>query len=455
MNDEIPPPDELLKGKVKIIPFPKKFNGSGRNTSPCAAPPKPTGDEEEIARLSLLPKLAYERERDAAAKRLRIRPSVLDKLVAKKLSASREQKERSELFEPAPWHMPVIGTELLSAISDDIRRYVVTEQVAADAIALWIIHTYLLSSYGISPRLAITSPEKQCGKTTLLDVLSHLVLRPLSAANLSSAVVFRVAEAKRPTFLIDEADTFLDQKEELRGVLNAGHRKGGAVWRLVGDDHEPRCFEIFSACAIACIGKLTATLADRSIPISLRRRRPNETVEAFRFDRTERLRELASKAARWALDNVDTIRLAEPHVPPTLFNRAADNWRPLLTIAEIAGGEWSERARNAAEALMKVSGVDAQSSGVTLLSDIRAIFSRRSADRISSSDLVRELTEMDERPWPEWKHGKAITPTGVGRLLRPFRIVSGTIRTEAGTPKGYYLSQFEDAFDRYLLEEKP
>ena len=136
---------------------------------------------------------------------------------------------------------------------------------AADTVALWAVHTYLLDCFGISPRLAITSPEKGCGKTTALDVVSRLVLRPLPTANASAAAIFRVVELHRPTLLIDEADTFLPENEELRGILNSGHRQGGSVIRTVGEEFEPRSFSTYSACAIALIGRLPATLADRSV----------------------------------------------------------------------------------------------------------------------------------------------------------------------------------------------
>ena len=147
--------------------------------------------------------------------------------------------------------------------------------------ALWVVHTYLLDCFGISPRLAITSPEKGCGKTTPLDVLSQLVWRPLPTANASAAAIFRVVELQRPTLLIDEADTFLPENEELRGILNSGHRQGGSVIRTVGEEFEPRSFSTYSACAIALIGRLPATLADRSVPIELRRRRTTNQSSRF------------------------------------------------------------------------------------------------------------------------------------------------------------------------------
>ena len=139
--------------------------------------------------------------------------------------------------------------------------------------------------------------------------------------------------------MIDEADSFLRDNEELRGVLNSGHRKGGAVLRNVGDDHEPRSFSTYGACAIALIGQLPATLTDRSVPITLTRRKRDEAITPFRLDRVEHLVVLARKLARWTADNAVAIAATEPEMPAGIYNRAADNWRPLLAIATVAGGK--------------------------------------------------------------------------------------------------------------------
>jgi hypothetical protein len=320
---------------------------------------------------------------------------------------------------------------------------------AAETTALWVVHTYLLDCFGVSPRLAITSPERGCGKTTLVDILSHLVIRPLPVANATASAVFRVVEIQRPTLLIDEADTFLSESDELRGILNSGHRRGGAVIRAVGENLEPRSFSTYSACAIALIGNLPATLADRSVAIELRRRRVDEIVEPFRFDRTEPLDQLASQVARWARDNAAPIRGAEPMIPAGVLNRTADNWRPLLAISDIAGGDWPTRSRHAVQSFV-ATGEDDHSTGVALLADIRAIFRQRDVDRLRSAELVDELVAIEGSPWAEWKAGKPITPNSLARILAPFKIKPGTIRTSDGTPKGYQFGQFEDAISRYL-----
>ena len=323
---------------------------------------------------------------------------------------------------------------------------------AAVTAALWVLHTYLLDCFGISPRLAITSPEKGCGKTTLLDVLSRLVMRPLATANATAAAIFRVVEMQQPTLLIDEADTFLSENEELRGILNSGHRQGGSVIRTVGEDFEPRAFSTYSACAIALIGKLPATL--RIARCRLTCDGAGRTKPLRRSDSTapDLLDQLARQAARWAMDNADHVRGADPNMPAGVFNRAADNWRPLLAIADAAGGEWPARARRAVQSVLAAAGDDDQSARVTLLADIRAIFAERRMDRLASAELVEALVAIEGRPWAEWKAGKPITANGLARLLAPFAIKPRRSAPAAGPQRATSSPQFEDAFARYLPE---
>jgi putative DNA primase/helicase len=210
--------------------------------------------DTEILRLASLSDLEYGRQQKAAAAKLGLQVNWLHKLVKARrtailseaagstLSDNNGQGRALNLPNPEPWHDAVNGAALLSDIVQEIERYMVMETGAAETVALWVIHTYALDAFGISPRLAITSPRPGCGKTTLLDLLHHLVLKPLLAANVTPAAVFRSVEVARPTLLIDEADTFLKDNQELRGVLDSGHRRGGNVVRIVGDDMEPREF---------------------------------------------------------------------------------------------------------------------------------------------------------------------------------------------------------------------
>lgn len=432
--------------------------------------PLPNGHDEpltgaaadaEILRLADLGSLDYARQNKESAAKLGITVSALDKIVREKKAAilaavsdtdlnTAGQGRALNLPNPEPWPDAVDGAELLSLIVREVERYMVLEAGAPETVALWAIHTHAVDAFGITPRLAITSPRPGCGKTTLLDILRRLVLKPMLAANVTAAAIYRLVEVARPTLLIDEADTFLSNNEELRGVLNSGHRRGGSVVRIVGDDMEPREFSTFSAAAIAMIGNLPGTLADRSVAIMLKRKRPDEQVENFRYDRTEALDRLARMCARWARDNAKLLKQADPAIPANLFNRAADNWRPLLAIADVAGGEWPERARAIAAATVDAD----QQKRVGLLADIREVFEAKRVERIKSADLVAALIAMEGHPWAEFgKTGKPLSTNGLARMLGSDHIMPKTVRFGTGsdeTAKGYERGQFEDAFARYL-----
>jgi hypothetical protein len=435
--------------------------------SPVKPEPRAAAEdgEAEIARLARLPTNTYERERRAAAERLGYRAPILDKLVeaargkADPASADNAgQGRRLSLRDVEPWPDPVDGGALLDEIAGTVRRYVVLDKAAADAAALWVVHTYALDAAYVSPRLAITSPEKRCGKTTLLTVLRALVTRALATANMTTATIFRVIEAARPTLLIDEADSFLGDADEMRGVINAGHCRATAiVLRTVEtrDGYEVREFALWGAVALAAIGRLPGTIEDRAIKVAMRRRRPDEAVERLRLDRLDGLTPLARRAARWTTDQLDTLRAADPDIPAELHDRAADNWRPLLAVADAGGGGWPERARRAAASLAREGADDAETARTMLLADVKAAFDAKASDRLASEEIIAHLTELEDRPWPEFRGGKAITKAQLAKLLKPLRISSGTIRLENGkTPKGYHRSAFEDAFARYLSPEK-
>ena len=164
---------------------------------------------------------------------------MLDKLInaERREGEDHRQGRALELSSPEPWPDPVDGNALLSEISALLTHYVVMSRAAADATSLWVLHTHLIEAADITPRLAIKSPEKRCGKTTLLMIISHLAARALTTSNISPAALFRTMESAKPTLLIDEADTFVAMSDELRGIINSGHTRATAfVVRTEGED---------------------------------------------------------------------------------------------------------------------------------------------------------------------------------------------------------------------------
>ena len=352
-----------------------------------------------------------------------------------------------------PWASTVIGADLLDEIESVVRRYVVLPAEAAVVTALWILHTHAIEAAQITPRLAIVSPTKRCGKSTMLKLLGALVRRPLAAANLTAAGLFRGIEAYEPTLLVDEADTFLEGREDLRGVLNAGHdRQSAMVLRCTGEDFEPHLFGVFAPVAIAAIGRLPDTLMDRSIVVEMRRKTGDETVERFRRAEREGLTSIPRQCARWTTDNMALLRAARPAIPTDVDDRAADNWESLLAIADTAGADWPERARAAA---LRLSGAraeadDSEDLAVQLLADVRAAFAERSEERLTSKALTAALSALEGRQWAEICRGRPITDRLVARLLGRFRVKPKSIRIGDATPKGYLRDDLADAFARYL-----
>jgi hypothetical protein len=431
---------------------------------PCKVEPqKTTASTDEPGatyhRLAALTPYEYDRVRAQEAEKLGIRVATLDSEVDKIRPASESTAVVGRpltLPSPEPWPDPVSGADLLNEIARAIHRYVVLPSEAIVASTLFAAYAHSFEAWSISPRLAITAPEMQCGKTTLLSVLEPLVPRPLKADNVTAAAVFRVVELARPTLMIDEADSFLKDNEELRGVLNSGHRSNGQVIRLVGDNYEARTFSTWCPTVIAAIGRIPSTLEDRSISISMRRALPEEKVSRFDDKERDKLLPLARKARRWADEHMEALRTADPRTPDALHGRAADNWRPLLAVADVAGGAWPDYARQACERLALSKSTEQDSFRVQLLADIRALFEDRRVERISSVEIVQGLCVIEGRPWQDWGRGKSITANQLARLLAPFGVKPKTMRIDKEQPsKGYERLDFDDPFNRYLPRITP
>ena len=419
-----------------------------------AAPPTPL--EIEVRRLAALPSLEYELERNKAAKGLGIRVTALDELVTERRPEGDDQGAQGRpLSFPKiePWPEPVNGAAMLHELRAVYGRYCALPPHAADTLALWTVHAHAIGAAPISPRLVLMSPQPRCGKTTTLCLVGLLTPRTLRNENATVAAIFRAVDKFNPTLLLDEFDSYGPENEELRGIVNSGHRSDGAVLRVVGDDHDPRQFRTFAATAIACIGNVTGTIEDRSIILRLRRRTPKEPIERLRGDRTPAdLADARRRAARWTADHMEGLHAADPTVPAELHDRAADNWRPLLAIADAAAGHWPETARGAALALSAGVESEAQLKTTLLLSDIRKVLG--ASPEIASAELVSRLIGLDESPWAKWARGFPITAAQVARQLSGFEIHSRQIRVEALGKKtqvrGYTREDFTDAFERYL-----
>jgi hypothetical protein len=307
-----------------------------------------------------------------------------------------------------------------------------------------------------TPRIAFLSPEPGSGKSRCLEVSELLVPRPVEAVNVTPAYLFRKVadEEGRPTILFDEIDTVFGPKakdnEEIRGLLNAGHRRGAIAGRCVVRGASVQTEEIPAYCAVALagLGGLPDTILSRSVVVRMRRRAPNELVEPFRrrINGPEGL-ELRDRLATWAELTVGPAVHSYPDIPPSICDRDADVWEPLLAVADAAGGDWPQRARVAAVALVTDSKRETPSLGVKLLADIKEVFG--SGDHIGTEALLSELHQLEESPWGDLR-GKPLDARGLARRLSPYDIKPTNVRHGSDVFKGYRREDLHDAWQRYL-----
>jgi len=358
---------------------------------------------------------------------------------------------------------PLDGGELLDDVRAFLCRFVAFPSAAAAvATTLWAAHAHLIQSSDNSPRLALLSPEPGSGKTRTLEVLDLLTPQAMHSLSASPAAIFRTLNVEQPTLLMDEVDAIFnrsrssdDGSEDLRALLNAGHRKGATIPRCVGPRHDVVKFPVYAAVALAGLGDLPDTLMSRSIIIRMRRRAPGETVEPFR----RRVHELAGtnlagRLAEWTSSVQYDVTDAWPQMPAGVEDRPADVWEPLLAIADAAGGHWPDTARSACVELCKVAESREASLGVRLLTDLRRVFS--TDDRVPTDALLKRLHDLDEAPWGDLR-GKSLDARGLARRLSVYGVRSHQFRDAGDKVRGYSIAGdgdgvggLYDPWQRYL-----
>jgi hypothetical protein len=350
------------------------------------------------------------------------------------------------------------GVAILNEVQAFVRRFVIMTDAQSVAVALWIVHTHCYEVAIWTPYLQVTSAEKRCAKSRLLEAVGYLVRQPWQTSSATAASLFREIERKRPTLLFDELDALFKGDKEMaqmvRAVLNAGAHRNGVVSRCVGKgtEIESKDFHVFCPKALAGIGNLPETVADRALPIRLRRKLPTETVERLREAIVSpQATPLYKRLTEWSAKQLQALRVSNPNLPEELNDRQQDGAECLLAIADAAGGSWPAKARAALVELYTGEAAEDRSVPTLLLSDVRDIFDDSDADQLPSDEIVRRLLEIQTSPWSEWNRGKPLNQHGLAKLLKPFGIHPQTIRLDDGrTPKGYKRDRFEDDWDRYL-----
>jgi Protein of unknown function (DUF3631) len=397
-----------------------------------------------------------------------------------------------------PHHNPVQLAELLTEVETVIKRHVILNEHAAAALAVWVLHTFTFEWRDTVAYVAIESPEKRCGKTTLLSVLAAMACKPLIASNITVGALFRAIDTCSPTLFIDEADTFLAGNSAMRGIINSGNTRRTAyvlrlaasklnrrnTWpalsyerpltpalspdggegelstdglkrrmtALVGDpnagpvpDRETglKRYSCWCPKVIAMIGEVPDTIGDRSIVVKMSRKLTTETCAPLAELDTE---EIKAKCVRFALDAAPFIAAAEKARVEGLNDRAADTFDPLYVIARLAGEGWEKKLQAAAIALAATDEVEKSGSG--LLLDIVDLFFDSGRDKIFTRDLVARLRDGGMKS-QSLKYS-SINEYQISKILRPYGIKPASVRIGAEVKNGYVGADFREALGRYV-----
>jgi len=360
------------------------------------------------------------------------------------------------------------GAAVLDAVSECLSRFVAYPSVhALTAHVLWCAHAWLIDAWDSTPRLAFLSPEPGSGKSRALEVTEHLVPKPVHAVNVSPAYLFRkVGEkpGKKPTILFDEIDTVFGPKakdnEDLRGLLNAGHRKGAVAGRCVVRGKEIFTEELpaYAAAALAGLNDLPDTLMSRSIVIRMRRRAANEQILPWRNRiNAPAVQQIGARLAAWTAEVEYLAETCYPQMPSGVTDRAADIWEPIIAVADLAGGEWPGRAREAACYFVAEAAQRPQSLGVQLLSDLRDVFAVRPGEFrefVPTAELLAALIALPESPWADLR-GKPLNDRSLAHRLAAYGIKPTQQRHDGKPVRGYRATDFTETWNRYLAPPPP
>ena len=360
-----------------------------------------------------------------------------------------------------------VGAAVLDDVAAFVGRFVVFPTVhCLTVVVLWAAHTHAPKAWYVTPRLVVDSAEPESGKTRVLELLALLVRSPEMTISATVAAIFRMLAEQPYTLLFDEVDAIFNPKnggnyEDLRGLLNAGYKRGATIARCVGDakNMTVQRFPVFAPVALAGIaGHMPKTITTRAVIIHMRRRAPSERVEPFRErDAGQEAKPLHDRLAEWIGSVSADLAAARPVMPAGVEDRLAECWEALLAVADAAGGDWPERARAACRHFVLHSDPAELSLGVRLLRDIRDVFTTGKVDRMPSAALAAALVGLEEAPWSDL-YGKPLDQRRLAKELGRYGIKAVVIKMPDGkTPRGYRTDGedgLHDAWTRYLPDSR-
>jgi putative DNA primase/helicase len=257
-----------------------------------------------------------------------------------------------------------------------------------------------------------------------------------------------------------------EASEVMREILNAGIGKNAKVVRCGGQRmDEIQEFSVYGPTVFAMIGEPDSVLADRCLPVALRRKTKQDQVQRYRSREVEEIgAEVKAELEQWARENVEKVKEAYDRLEPFAIenDRMADLLMPLQAVVSVADLDGSDGLagilRKYAESLdVRDQEADRQDPGVRLLVACQEIFTETAKALgcpsvlgvfLSTEFLLRALVGRIEEPWATYTRGVPITAEALAKLLREYGIRSERNRDQSA--RGYVAARFKDAWDRYL-----
>jgi hypothetical protein len=407
--------------------------------------------EAAFAEIAELPKLTHEARLKEAAKRL---GEDFEFLVEEfeVYFAARTIPEDLD-----PWPEPVDTAELLAAIEAKFRRYVITSDAIFTASVLYVPFTYVIEVATHAPKMLYTFPTRNAGKSTILHVGRWMVQRPYAAIDVTGPVLFRIIDHLKPVMVLDEADTLFQRRNVVATVVNESWTNTGSkVPRSKSGGKGYDEYDIYSTQMISMRGlKVPDMTLSRCIIGKIWPKLESEVVEDFGYCDDDEFKVIRRKLIRLAVDNAVILRAANPDFPAGFVNRVRLNWKMLLAIADLAGGKWVKRARDAA--LELEAGRDEPDEAIRLFQGLLDVWGDTTKIKRASSDICAALKAHPSGEWANFRGKGPIGTHQLAALLRDFDIrpihnlhVTGRANDNSG---GYRRDQFKNAWARLL--QKP
>jgi hypothetical protein len=249
--------------------------------------------------------------------------------------------------------------ELFEAIKNYLRTYLVLPQVELyDVLSVWLMGTYVYRIFRYFPYVHLHG-EKASGKTLAMELMAGLAFNSVVLSNYSESSIFRAVDAKRQTLLLDEVE-FLTGKEGPRKegvfqILNAGFHHKGRASRTDKENHGKQIYcDVYGPKVLAGINELSNVLADRAIPVHMRRKCKEDVVKRYSESRDSLALQahLRDDLFLFGLSCAHAVAMMyqadEPVIPglADFESRTADLMAPLLVVAAIIDRD-AERGRTA------------------------------------------------------------------------------------------------------------